>query len=129
MPKVEVKIYKEEDGTAPFLDWLLAQEAKVQDKCTEQIEHLGMLGIEALTGRRVIAKLRDGIYEIRFKHFRVNHRVLFFWDSLKVVMLSHGLEKEAGVPEKDIELALVRKTKYFENRSLHTYREEEENGE
>ena len=40
MPKAEIKIYREADGTVPLLNWLDNVPQKVQDKCIDKIELL-----------------------------------------------------------------------------------------
>lgn len=56
-----VVLYREEDGTCPFLDWFERLPSKVQDKCYTRLERLQLLGHEL---RRPEADyLRDGIYD------------------------------------------------------------------
>ena len=53
----------EEDGTAPFLSWLLSLPDRAQDKVRLRVQRLAELGHEL---RRPEADyLRDGIYELR----------------------------------------------------------------
>lgn len=117
MPETVVLIYSE-DGEAPLLEWLDQQEEKVQDKCIVRIERLRELGHEL---RRPEADfLRDGIYELRMRHRRVNFRILYFFAGAEAV-LSHGLTKEGKVPEKEIDLAISHKTKFQHEPEKHTH--------
>ena len=50
--------------------------------------------------RRPIADfLRDGIYELRPSFQGVHYRILYFFSGRNVVVVSHGIVKEAEVPE------------------------------
>ena len=65
MPKTEVIIFADEDGSSPLIDWLDGLTPKVQDKCIVRIERLQAMGYDL---RRPEADLlRDGIYELRWK--------------------------------------------------------------
>jgi phage-related protein len=68
--------------------------------------------------------LRDGIYELRFKHMRVNYRVLYFFHGQSAVVLSHGLQKEKIVPPKEIDLALDRMNLFRADPNNHTAKED-----
>ena len=46
MPKVDVVLYCEADGTAPLLDWLDTIDPKARLKCLERVERLAELGHE-----------------------------------------------------------------------------------
>ena len=62
MPATRVVIYCEDDGSAPFLQWLLALPQRAQDKVRIRLGRLRELGHEL---RRPEADyLRDGIYEL-----------------------------------------------------------------
>jgi phage-related protein len=123
MPSTEVVLFKDGEGKTPVLDWLDEQQEKVQDKFMARIERLGELGHEL---RRPDADfLRDGIYELRVKHFRVNLRILYFFHDHKA-LLSHGLAKEDAVPPKEIEMAVSNKILFAKNPSKHTHVEEEQ---
>lgn len=120
MPQTDVLIFAEEDASAPLLEWLDTLPAKVQDKCLVRIERLEELGHKL---RRPDADLlRDGIYELRARFQKVNYRVLYFFHEQRAV-ISHGLTKEAAVPEKEIKLALQRKRRFESNPDKHTYGE------
>jgi len=120
MPPTEVVIFAEDDGSSPLLSWLDQQPSKVQDKCLVRIERLAELGYEL---RRPEADfLRDGIYELRVRHQRVNYRVLYFFHE-RTAVISHGLIKERAVPDTEIELAITRKGEFAHNPREHTYKE------
>jgi hypothetical protein len=75
MPRIDVVIFREEDGTVPLLEWLDRVPTKVQDKCRVKIERLSELGHEL---RRPEADLlRDGIYELRVRFRNLNYRMLY----------------------------------------------------
>jgi phage-related protein len=68
--------------------------------------------------------LRDEIHELRAHLGTVQYRILFFFHEHSAV-LSHGLvKKKATVPDKEIDLAVVRKTKYRANPDVHRCKEQ-----
>jgi phage-related protein len=120
MPETAVVLYAEDDGSSSLLTWLDQQQGKVQDKCLVKIERLAELGHEL---RRPEADfLRDGIYELRVRHRRVNYRMLYFFNE-RMAVICHGLTKEDVVPDADIDLAITRKGKFARNPQKHTYEE------
>lgn len=124
LPKVNVVFYCEEDGTVPLLEWMDTIPDKAKDKCFVRIERLEELGHEL---RRPEADfLRDGIYELRTKHLRVNYRIVYFFHEQAAVVLSHGLTKEDKVPNREIDAAITRKKKFQSDPEKHTYKESEE---
>lgn len=111
MPETSVVFYKEKDGSQPFREWYDRQPKKVQDKCFRSLKYLEDFGYEL---RRPLAdQLRDGIYELRVKHLRVNYRILYFFGGKQIVVVSHGLTKEGEVPSEEIDKALERKARYL----------------
>lgn len=119
MPKTEVKIYQETDGTVPLLDWMDGLSSKVQDKCIVKIELLAEFGYELR--RPNCDMLHSGIYELRARHQNVNYRILYGFCGDNVVLLSHGCTKEAKVPEKEIEKAKNNLSRFKKNQKAHTY--------
>jgi hypothetical protein len=118
MAATSLVLFRDSDGTIPITDWLNAQSSKVVAKCLVKIERLKQLGHEL---RRPEADyLRDSIYELRIGLRGQNYRLLYFFDGREVVVLSHGLTKEAAVPAREIELAIKRRQKYLKNRKLHS---------
>ncbi len=118
MPKTEVIILAEEDGSSLPLEWLDQMPPKVQDKCIVKIERLAELGHEL---RRPEADyLRDGIYELRVSFRYINYRILYFFHG-KQAILSHGLMKESEVPPTEIDFALSRRKLFETNPLKHTY--------
>ena len=121
MPQTKVVLYREEDGSCPFLDWFNELSAKVQDKCYLRLERLREMGHEL---RRPEADfLRDGIYELRVSQRGVNHRILYFFHGAIAAIVSHGLVKERAVPPNEINRAIERKKRFVANPPRHTYEE------
>lgn len=121
MPRVEVVIYCEADGTVPLLGWLDAIDPKARLKCLERIERLAELGHEL---RRPEADLlRDGIYELRVGLRGINYRMLYFFHGRVAAVLSHGLTKERAVPAREIDEAMKRKARFEGDPRRHTHRE------
>ncbi len=46
MPKTEVILFAEEDGTSPLVEWLDGLQSKAQNKCIVRIERLAEMGQE-----------------------------------------------------------------------------------
>ena len=68
--------------------------------------------------------LRNGIYELRARHERVQYRLLYFFHGKNVAILAHALTKEDTVPAIDIDRALTRKKLFEKHPANHTYTEE-----
>lgn len=115
-------MYREEDGSCPFLEWYAELPIKVQAKCLLRLERLGELGHEL---RRPEADyLRDGIYELRVGFQRVHYRILYFFHGTTAAVVSHGIVKEGAVPAKEIDRAIQRKKRYEAEPAKHGYSEE-----
>ena len=92
MPKTQVVIYKDDDGSVPLFDWLDGQTEKVQDAMQARIELLAEKGSELRRPQCDI--LRDGIYELRKERQHINYRILYAFCGKNAVLLSHGCTKE-----------------------------------
>ena len=121
MPKVEVLLYKDEDGTVPLVEWFGIIRPTARARILARLKRLEELGHEL---RRPEADLlRDGVYELRVKDERLHYRLLYFFHGTKAVVVSHGFVKnEARVPEKEIERALRRKRNIERNPLKYTFR-------
>jgi phage-related protein len=120
MPKVEVVLFKENNGTVPLLDWLGGLIPKARAKCIARIIRLKQRGHEL---RRPEADyLRDEIYELRIGLRHVNYRILYFFHGRTATVLSHGLTKEGRVPSVEIDKAIERKNRFKADPEAHVYR-------
>jgi phage-related protein len=122
MPKIEVVFFQDDDGSVPALtalEYFERHEPKVAIKLQALIEALAEHGFNLR--RPMTDNLRDGIYELRGKVKGINHRLLYFYGGEKIAVLSHHLTKEKQVPDKDIELAVKRKTKYLSDPAKYTF--------
>jgi phage-related protein len=121
VPKTRLVLYREEDGSCPFVEWFEKLPVKVQDKAYLRLERLREMGHEL---RRPEADyLRDGIYELRISLRGVHHRILYFFHRSVAAVVSHGLVKERVVPLKEIDRAVERKKRFEANPQRHTYEE------
>ena len=119
--KTRVALYREEDGSCPFIEWFDKLPEKAQDKCYLRLERLREMGHEL---RRPEADLlRDGIYELRASLGGVHYRILYFFHGAVAAVVSHGLAKERAVPPKEIDRAVGRKKRFEANPAQHTYEE------
>jgi phage-related protein len=127
MPETRVVFYKDKNGNVPVLLWL--DELERRDRkglviCLERIQLLASLGHEL---RRPLADfLRDGIYELRASHRRVQYRILYFFHGRNIAIIAHAIVKEgSAVPDIDIDRAIERQRLFTVNPEIHTYEEEE----
>jgi len=121
VPRTKVVLYREDDGSCPFLEWFGKLPAKAQDKCFLRLERLREMGHEL---RRPEADfLRDGIYELRVSLQGVQYRMLYFFHRAEAVVVSHGIVKERAVPPNEIERALDRKRQFEADPLKHTFEE------
>jgi hypothetical protein len=122
MPKIDVVMFIEDDGTVPLLNWLDNLPEKAQDKCITRIERLSAMGMGYELRRPEADYLRDGIYELRVTLQGIQYRILYFFSG-KQAVVSHGLIKESKVPSREIDLAIERKVRFSQNSLIHTYSE------
>lgn len=121
MPRIDLVLFQESDGTVPLADWLdgLTKHARV--KCLARLERLRVFGHDL---RRPVANyLGDDIYELRAKHLGVNYRMLYFFHGQSVVVVSHGFSKQgAKVPKQELDRAIHRKKVFRQSPSAHSFR-------
>lgn len=118
MPRTRVVIYCEQDGSAPFVPWLLGLPNSAQDKIRLRLERLAELGHEL---RRPEADyLRDGIHELRATVRGVHYRVLYFFHGRVAAVVAHGVVKEKRVPDREIESAVQRMRRFLAEPARHT---------
>ena len=123
MPQAEVVFYQDRDGRVPIRDWLDGQTPKVRAKRLARLARLEEMGHEL---RRPEADhLRDGIYELRAAHQRVQYRILYFFSGKDFVVVSHGLQKQKQVPSIDIDRAIQRKNRFHAGPAAHTFEPDE----
>jgi len=110
MPKTRVVLFREEDGSCPFLEWFDELPVKAQAKCLLRLERLRELGHEL---RRPEADLlRDGIHELRVSLQGVHYRILYFFHGAVAAVVAHGIVKERAVAPQEIDRAIQRKRRY-----------------
>ena len=113
MPATEIRLYRDDDGSTPLVEWLATIESrnrKTYEKCRSYLQRLADFGRELL--RPTADFLRDGVYELRINHLDVNYRILYGFVGQDVVLVSHGITKEKKLPAKEIDLAAARLAKY-----------------
>jgi phage-related protein len=119
MPRTRVVLFKDDDGSVPFRDWLDAIPKKARIKCLSLLERLAERGYEL---RRPLADLlRDGIYELRVRQQHQNYRILYFFHGQMAAVVSHGLIKERIVPPSEIDVAMRRKKAFERDPAKHTH--------
>ena len=102
MPPVEVVLYREIDGSVPLRDWLDRLPAKARDKCFVTLERLEDLGNEL---RRPVADTCGTAFtSCGSISETATIRMLYFFARPRIVVVSHGLIKENGSGQGDIEV-------------------------
>ena len=123
MPQTDIVIYQESTDDVPLVDWLVSLPEDARTKCRLKIRRLAEVGHEL---RRPEADyLRNGIYELRIGHRGINYRILYTFVGHRIALLTHGIVKESRVPSKEIDEAILRKTKWETSPKPHTYKETE----
>ncbi|MGH8060290.1 MAG: type II toxin-antitoxin system RelE/ParE family toxin [Candidatus Entotheonellia bacterium] len=107
MPPTAVVFYQEEDGSVPLQEWLDRLPAKAQAKCLARLKRLEDLG-----------------HELRASLGGVHYRILYFFYSNIVAVVSHGMTKEHRVPPREIERAIERKSRFTTNPPRYMFRPE-----
>lgn len=122
MPRTAVVLYREADGSCPFLDWYAGLPVKAQAKCLLRLERLRELGHDL---RRPEADyLRDGIYELRVRFQHLQLRVFSFFHGTMAAVVSHGIAKEGAVPAREMDRAVNRKKRFEADPVKHCHSEE-----
>jgi len=120
MPPVALRIFQEEDGTVPLLEWLDALQEDARTKCYARLERLAACGHELRRPEADI--LRDHIYELRVALQGMQYRMLYFFHGREAVILSHGIAKRgAEMPNKEIDLAVARRRAFSADPDGHTF--------
>jgi phage-related protein len=122
MPPIKVVFYRDDDGTTPLLTWLDGlKPRRAVAKCIALVELLEQLGPEL---RRPHADLlRSGIHELRSHLGTVQFRMLYFFHG-KSAVISHGFVKKGPkVPSKEIDRAVVHKSRYEQEPTQHAHQE------
>ncbi len=120
MPKTDIVIYQNEDGSIPLFEWFDDLSQKVVDKCIVKIELLEEFGYDLR--RPHCDSLEEGICELRAKLKRVNYRILYYFEGKNAVIVSHGCTKEKKVPKSEINKAIRHRNNYIQNPRAHTYK-------
>ena len=128
MPETRIVFFQDEDGKVPVVSWLNTlrqQDRKGYANCIARIKQLAESGYEL---RRPAADfLRNGVYELRAKHIRVQYRILYFFHGQNIVVLAHAIVKEEDrVPDIDIDRAIAQRELFTTSPETYTYLELEE---
>jgi phage-related protein len=103
--------YETSDGQCPvedFLDSLSNEEFAHMDRKVRRLENYG-----PELKRPDVGYLRDKIWELRARCFKVRLRILYWRDGCTFI-LSHGLRKKSGrVPDSEIDRAVEHREDYF----------------
>lgn len=115
----EIFFFRDVKGNCPVLDSLDDLSTEIEAKAWVRIERLEELGNNLK--RPESDFLRDGIYELRFKHVKVQYRILYFFLNKGIIILSSLITKEKKVPPKEIDKCIANKKLVESNFELYTY--------
>ena len=122
MPRIDVLIYREADGSVPLRDWLAGLQAVPRER---RLARLALLEEKGRELRRPASEnLGGGVYELRVKWVNVQLRMLYFFHGRSAAVVSHGFAKEREVPPREIKLAKERMEKFEQNPARHTFAQE-----
>lgn len=125
MPKIQIVFYRDDDGSVPVRDWLQGVRRRDERAFVKCLARIALLESDGNELRRPLCDyLRDGIYELRIGFGSVNYRILYFFSGRIAAILAHGIEKEGKVPDRDIERAIARKTRFEDSPEKHGYEED-----
>lgn len=123
MPRIDVLIYQETDGTVPLRDWLDGLGDEPRGRCLARLALLEEHGHEL---RRPHAEnIGNDLYELRVKFHHVNLRMLYFFHGQATAVVSHGFAKEQKIPPGEIKAASERMRKFRQNPRRHTFTPEQ----
>lgn len=115
----DTRFYCDHQGRCLVLDALNELSEQSQAKAYVRIGRLSELGNNLR--RPECDYLRDGIYELRWRDFKVQYRLLYFFSGERLVVLSHIITKEKAVPSQEIDEAIKNKRFFEENPEKHSY--------
>lgn len=108
----EVEFYVSANGDCPTREFL--DDLNKKDELPYVVRALGHLQEFGNLLRRPQADfLQDGIYELRIPVKHKQFRLLYFYFYQDLIVISHGLRKEARVKTADIEKAKKHKADFF----------------
>lgn len=114
----DVLFYQELDGRCPVLEFLSEQPPLVRAHALDRVKLLEEHGHNL---RRPHADfLEEGIYELRWRVGRVQHRILYAFHGEGVAVLLHALTKEGKIPNADLTRAVTRQARFEANPRRHT---------
>ncbi len=119
MPAIRILFYQE-NGQSPVYEWmckLLESDKKAYDNGIGRIRLLRNSGYQLR--RPIVDYLRDGIYELRWKHGHVQYRVLYFFHGKDAAILTHGIVKEGSIDAIEIERAIRRRANFLNDPKAH----------
>ncbi|MCZ6597605.1 MAG: type II toxin-antitoxin system RelE/ParE family toxin [Planctomycetota bacterium] len=111
--------YRDEDGTAPLIQWLDRIPSKARTKCMVRLERLAELGNQLR--RPQTDYLGSGIHELRATDRGTHYLMLFVFHDGVVLVVSHGLSKEGGAPAFEIQRAVRRRWAFARDPKNHTF--------
>lgn len=121
MPQTAILVFREAEGGESLMDWLKLIRQKdpiLYGRSLARILELADYGHEMR--RPHTDYLDNGIYELRFKKGRVQHRILYFYHGQHCAVLTHAITKKSRVPPAEIERAVKFMKLVISNPTKHT---------
>ena len=100
----QVVFYEDPRGRCPAKEFMASLPARDQGKVAAWIDLLEEKGPKL--GRPYAARLEAGIYELRVRVATLRYRILYFFCTGRLIVLTHGFVKKSGpVPKRELERA------------------------
>lgn len=107
-----LKFYEKQAGDCQVRDYLRSQDKKVRGDAGWLLTRLESEGDKL--ERPTTDFLEDGIYELRIKVKRNQHRILYFFHKTTIVATNAFLKKSGKVPRAEIKKAKMARADWLE---------------
>lgn len=110
-----IEYYEFASGKRPVEEFIDSLDAKSQARIARTLDLLEEFGINL--GMPYARHLERQLWELRVRHGRNRHRIIYFLHTGQTFILLHGFTKKTGpVPRGDMEIAEKRRGDYLSKR-------------
>ena len=111
----DIEYYQSATGKSPVAEFIDSLDAKSRASIARTLDLLEEFGISL--GMLYARHLEKQLWELRVRHGRNRHRIIYFLDTGQTFILLHGFTKKTGpVPRADMEMAESRRDDYLSSR-------------
>jgi len=125
MPPVDIIFFKDDDGTAPVLEWIKCLSKGEYAKVIVHIQRLAEKGYE-LRRPHADSVCGSDLYELRLRFGRLRVRILYFFFMRYAAVLDHVIhgKKTDAIPQAEINRALRKREKFLQDPEKYTIKYE-----